>query len=123
MSTGATDRPQVLRHGCNGSGEHVDSTAQVGLRDSASVLVRERNERPSASLHARYQPQVGLVHGAPSARDHAPGGRGSSGKVVESDETYCSDKGVEFRRRKRGKSGLFGKRVVLGLVERGCKGS
>jgi transposase-like protein len=55
-------------------------------------------------------------------RDPSPEGMGGSGKVVEADETYFGDKDVVTKRTKRGKSGLSGKRAVLGLVERGGKG-
>ena len=44
---------------------------------------------------------------------------GGNGKVVEADETYFGDKEVVTKRTKRGKAGLSGKRVVVGLVERG----
>ena len=52
-------------------------------------------------------------------RDPSPEGLGGSGKVVEADETYFGDKDVVTKRTKHGKSGLSGKRAVLGLVERG----
>jgi transposase-like protein len=52
-------------------------------------------------------------------REANPGGLGGSGKVVEADETYFGDKDVVTKRTKHGKSGLSGKRAVLGLVERG----
>jgi transposase-like protein len=55
-------------------------------------------------------------------RDTKPEGMGGSGKIVEADETYFGDKDVVTKRTKRGKSGLSGKRAVLGLVERGGKG-
>src|SRR5688572_31054075 len=48
-------------------------------------------------------------------RDDKPSGIGGSGKVVEADETYFGDKDVVTKRTKRGKSGLSGKRAVLGL--------
>ena len=54
-------------------------------------------------------------------RDPSPEGLGGTGKIVEADETYFGDKDVVTKRTKRGKSGLSGKRAVLGLVERGGK--
>jgi transposase-like protein len=54
-------------------------------------------------------------------REAKPGGLGGSDKTVEADETYFGDKDGAKKTRKKGARGPSGKRMVLGLVERGGK--